>query len=87
MNRPKEQEGPLLGGSNFEPFPQAQPPRKLSGGNYFEIVASFLFFILGLIILIRSIVETWLILGVGVGAAFLAYGIYRLWYIWKYFYF
>jgi hypothetical protein len=58
---------------------------KLSARNYFEIVTTLLFFILGLVILIRSISETGLILGMGVGAAFLGYGIFRLRYIWNYF--
>ncbi len=60
-------------------------PSKLSARNYFEIVTSFLFFFLGLVILVRSIAETGLILGMGVGAAFLAYGIFRLRVLWNYF--
>jgi hypothetical protein len=58
---------------------------KLSARNYFEIITTLLFFILGLVILIRSIAETRLILGIGVGAAFLAYGVFRLRYLWNYF--
>jgi len=64
------------------PFPL---PQKLSARNYFEIVTSFLFFFLGVVILFRSITQTGLILGMGVGAAFLAYGIFRLWVLWNYF--
>ncbi len=60
-------------------------PRHLSSRNYFEIVASFVMLILGLIILIRSIRETGLMMGVGIGAAFLAYGIFRLYHIRAYF--
>ncbi len=59
---------------------------KLSARNYFEILTTLLFFFLGLVILIRSISETGLILGMGVGAAFLGYGIFRLRYIWNYFF-
>ncbi len=58
---------------------------KLSARNYFEIITTLLFLILGLVILIRSIAETRLILGIGVGAAFLGYGIFRFRYIWNYF--
>ena len=58
---------------------------KLSARNYFEILSTLLFLILGTIILIRSISETGLILGMGVGAAFLGYGFFRFRYIWKYF--
>jgi len=58
---------------------------KLSARNYFEIISSLLFFILGLMILIRSISETGFILGMGVGAAFLGYSIFRLRYIWSHF--
>jgi hypothetical protein len=61
-------------------------PSKLSARNYFEIVTSFLFFFLGAVILLRSITETGLILGMGVGTAFLAYGIFRLRILWKYFF-
>ncbi len=53
--------------------------------NYFEVATSVLFFLLGAVILIRSIRETGFVLGYVVGAAFLAYGAYRLRYIWKYF--
>lgn len=60
------------------------PPEKLSFRGYFEIAASLLFFLLGLIILVRSLGETRLILGIAVGGAFLAYGVFRLRYIWKY---
>jgi Na+/H+ antiporter NhaD/arsenite permease-like protein len=59
---------------------------KLSARNYFEILTTLLFFFLGLVILIRSISETGLILGMGVGAAFLGYGIFRWRYIWNYFF-
>ena len=59
---------------------------KLSARNYFEIISSILFLVLGLIILIRSISETGLILGMGVGAAFLGYGFFRFRYIWNYFF-
>ena len=59
---------------------------KLSPRNYFQILTTLLFFFLGLVILIRSISETGLILGMGVGAAFLGYGIFRLRYIWNYFF-
>ncbi len=58
---------------------------KGSTRNYFEVATSVLFFVLGLVILIRSIRETGLILGFVVGGAFLAYGCYRLRYVWKYF--
>jgi hypothetical protein len=58
---------------------------KLSARNYFEIVSSFLFLFLGLIILYRSIIETSLFLGMVVGALFLGYGIFRLRYIWNFF--
>ncbi len=53
--------------------------------NYLEIASSVLFFILGAVILIRSVAETGLVMGVVVGGAFLAYGSYRLRCIWKYF--
>jgi hypothetical protein len=53
--------------------------------NYMEVASSVLFFILGAVILIRSIAETGLVMGVVIGAAFLAYGTYRLRYVWKYF--
>ncbi len=59
---------------------------KLSARNYFEILSSFLFFFLGLVILYRSIAETRLVLGIVMGAAFLAFGIFRLSYIWGYFF-
>jgi Na+/H+ antiporter NhaD/arsenite permease-like protein len=68
------------------PFHVEKLPQKLSARNYFEIVTSFLFFFLGLVILVRSITETGLILGMGVGAAFLAYGIFRLRILWKHFF-
>jgi len=58
---------------------------KLSKRNYFEIVTSFLFFVLGLVIFIRSLRETGFILGMGVGVAFFAYGVFRLRYIWRFF--
>ena len=70
---------------NTEQNPIGSPLAKLSRRNYFEIIASFLFLILGLMILIRSLLETGFILGMGVGAAFLAYGIFRLRYIWLFF--
>ncbi len=70
---------------NPEQEPVGSPLAKLSKRNYFEIIASFLFLILGLIIFIRSLLETGFILGMGVGAAFLAYGIFRLRYIWRFF--
>ncbi|HSR12174.1 MAG TPA: hypothetical protein VLS90_12090 [Thermodesulfobacteriota bacterium] len=54
--------------------------------NCFEIATSFAFFIMGLVILCRSIVETGLILGVVVGSAFLGYGIFRLRYVWIFFF-
>jgi hypothetical protein len=57
----------------------------LSKRNYFEITASLLFFVLGVVIFIRSLWETGLILGMGVGAVFVAYGIFRLRYIWRFF--
>jgi hypothetical protein len=59
---------------------------KLSARHYFEMISSLVFFILGLTILVRSIAETGLILGMGVGAAFLGYGLFRLRYIWNYFF-
>jgi len=59
---------------------------KLTTRNYFEIITSLLFFLLGLVILVRSIAETGLILGIGVGAGFLAYGVFRLRYVWNYFF-
>jgi len=59
---------------------------KLSARNYFEIISTFFFLLLGLIILIRSISETGLILGMGVGAAFLGYGFFRFRYIWNHFF-
>jgi len=68
------------------PLRDRQTPLRLSLRNYFEIVTSFLFFALGLAILIRSISETGFILGMGVGGAFLAYGSFRLRYIWNYFF-
>jgi hypothetical protein len=58
---------------------------KLSVRHYFEISSSLLFLALGLVILIRSISETGLILGIGVGAAFVGYGLFRFRYIWNYF--
>ncbi len=58
---------------------------KLSARNYFEIVSSLLFFFLGLVILYRSIAETGLVLGIVMGAVFLAFGIYRLRHIGRYF--
>lgn len=67
-------------------LPHEQIPSRLSLRNYFEIVTSLLFFALGLAILIRSISETGLILGMGVGGAFLAYGLFRLRTIWNYFF-
>ncbi len=68
-----------------EEKPIGSPLAKLSKRNYFEMIASLLFFILGLIIFIRSLLETGFIWGMGVGAAFLAYGIFRLTYIWHFF--
>jgi hypothetical protein len=59
---------------------------KLSARNYFEMISTLVFLLLGLTILIRSIAETGLILGMGVGAAFLGYGLFRLRYIWNYFF-
>jgi hypothetical protein len=59
---------------------------KLSARNYFEIVSTLLFLALGLIILIRSISETGLILGMGVGAAFVGYGLFRFRFISNYFF-
>lgn len=61
-------------------------PLKLSARNYFEIATSLLFFFLGLVILIRSINETGQMLGVGVGGAFMAYGVFRLKHIWNFFF-
>ncbi len=52
--------------------------------NTMEIAFSLLFFALGMVILIRSIAETGLILGIFVGGAFLAFGVYRLRFIWRY---
>ncbi len=49
-------------------------------------MSSLLFFSLGLVILYRSIAETGLILGGVVGVLFLGYGIFRLRYIWRYFF-
>ena len=59
---------------------------KMSARNYFEIISSFVFLVLGLVILIRSISETGLMLGMGVGAAFVGYGLFRFRYIWNYFF-
>ena len=70
---------------NPEQKPVGSPLAKLSKRNYFEIITSFLFFVMGLIIFIRSLLETGFILGMGVGAVFLAYGIFRLRYIWRFF--
>jgi hypothetical protein len=67
------------------PFGPGHAPLKLSARNYFEIVTSFLFFFLGLVVIYRSIVETGLVLGMVVGVVFLAYGVFRLRFIWKYF--
>ncbi len=55
-----------------------------SARNYFEIAVTFLFIILGGIILVRSIRETGLFLGCVMGAAFLGYGAWRLKYVWKF---
>ncbi len=41
---------------------------------------------MGLVILYRSIAETGLFLGLVLGALFLGYGIFRLRYIWRYFF-
>ncbi len=59
---------------------------KLSARNYLEMISTLLFLVLGGIILIRSISETGLFLGMAVGAAFLGYGIFRGRYIWNYFF-
>ena len=59
---------------------------KMSARNYFEIISSLLFLVLGVVILIRSISETGLILGMAVGAAFVGYGLFRFRYIWNYFF-
>ena len=64
----------------------APVPGKLSGRNYFEIVSSLLFLFLGMVILYRSVTETGLFLGMVVGGLFLAYGIFRLRYIWNFFF-
>jgi hypothetical protein len=72
-------------GTGQMPGSPENAPLRLSARNYFEIITSLLFFFLGLVILIRSIQETGLILGMAVGAAFLAYGIFRLGHIWNYF--
>jgi hypothetical protein len=40
------------------PFGPGHAPLKLSARTYFEIVTSFLFFFLGLVVIYRSIVET-----------------------------
>ncbi|MGD0625877.1 MAG: hypothetical protein ABSB32_14310 [Thermodesulfobacteriota bacterium] len=85
-NRPKESFGIKNRASGEIRLHDEKLPSKLSARNYFEIVTSFLFFFLGLVILVRSIAETRLILGMGVGAAFLAYGFFRLKYIWNYFF-
>ncbi len=57
----------------------------LSTRNYFEIVVSFLILLLGTVIFIRSLRETGLIMGVGIGVAFSLYGVYRVRHIWKFF--
>ncbi len=70
---------------NIEQTPAVSRAAKLSKRNYFEIITSFLLLILGLIIFIRSLMETGFLLGMGVGAAFLAYGFFRLRYIRRFF--
>jgi len=85
-NRKKESLSVPSKASGEIPLHIKKHPPKLSARNYFEIVTSFLFFLLGLVILVRSIAQTGLILGMGVGAAFLAYGIYRLRFLWNYFF-
>jgi hypothetical protein len=46
--------------------------------NHMEVAFSALFFLLGIVILIRSVAETGLVMGIVIGGAFLAYGSYRL---------
>ena len=84
-NRQKESFRLKSRASGEIPLHVEELPQKLSARNYFEIVTSFLFFFLGVVILVRSIAETGLILGMGVGAAFLGYGIFRLRVLWNYF--
>jgi Na+/H+ antiporter NhaD/arsenite permease-like protein len=84
-NRQKESFGLKSRASGKVALHGEKLPPKLSARNYFEIVTSFLFFFLGLVILVRSIAETGLILGMGVGAAFLAFGFFRLRVLWNYF--
>lgn len=57
---------------------------RLSPRQVMEILASILFFTLGVVILGRTILETGLLLGLGVGGAFLAYGAFRLYHLWKF---
>ncbi len=57
----------------------------ISGRDGFQIFSSAAFFILGMIILFRSAVETGLLLGILVGGAFAAFGIFRLKHIWRHF--
>ncbi len=85
-NRPKDPFGLKSRTSGEIDLHGEKFPQKLYARNYFEIVTSFLFFFLGLVILVRSIAQTGLILGMGVGAAFLAYGFYRLRVLWNYFF-
>ncbi len=59
-------------------------PARLTGRNYFEIAVSFLMLFLGAVIFIRSLTGTGLIMGMGIGLAFSAYGIYRIRHIWIY---
>ncbi len=60
-------------------------PTRLSARSYFEIAVSFLMLFLGAVIFLRSVTGTGLIMGMGIGLAFSAYGIYRIRHIWNYF--
>jgi len=88
INSVEKNKGPFGRGRTERGRAAASPapvPGKLSGRNYFEIVSSLLFLFLGMIILYRSLTETRLFLGMVVGVLFLAYGIFRLRYIWNFF--
>ncbi|MBM3235674.1 hypothetical protein FJZ31_05190 [Candidatus Poribacteria bacterium] len=59
-------------------------PQRLSVLDYYRIILSFLLIIVGGVVVYRSLSEM-VILGIALGGAMFAFGIYRVKFVWDYF--
>jgi uncharacterized membrane protein HdeD (DUF308 family) len=67
---------------------QYQPPGadyRISAKDYYQILSSALFIIIGITILVRSLQNSIVVIALLMGGGFLALGVYRLRFVVKYF--